>query len=461
MGFSFFKSPSSNNVTVPDKIEIPDTTIRADVSSLLNDIALGHYDSALALLRAKDLGTLTASVSQIKTVMQNMLEGNVDLSIRINESSNIGAKLNRISLDINGRAQGMAAALEELSTSSSSIQNSTQNVFASAQDMKNLVATSISTSHDLETAIGHINSVVGQTQARVDDLVKSTEEIKRILGIIAAISNQTKLLSLNATIEAARAGEAGKGFAVVAGEVKKLAEETANSAEEIHDKVTALSNVTTEINSLMTSVTNAVHTGNSRIEESTSCIRSIDQKSDNVLEQMQEVFAIIKDQHAAVSEISQSVSSIAVMTQDSVALIGDTLDAIDATESSITKNLAFFATCELDHRTLHLAKSDHVVWKRKLSNMAAGRLKINPDELADHKNCRLGKWYYSDASLPYRNLPAFREIEQAHIDVHKHGISAARKYNDHDLDGALGEIDIVETSSQAVLEKLRILHSGA
>lgn len=62
---------------------------------------------------------------------------------------------------------------------------------------------------------------------------------------------------------------------------------------------------------------------------------------------------------------------------------------------------------------------------------------------------------------PLPQSPAFREIEQAHIDVHKHGISAARKYNDHDLDGALGEIDIVETTSQVVLEKLRILHSGA
>jgi len=82
--------------------------------------------------------------------------------------------------------------------------------------------------------------VAATTNATVAKLGESSAEIGKVIKVITAIAQQTKLLALNATIEAARAGEAGKGFAVVANEVKELAKETATATDDISAKIDAI-----------------------------------------------------------------------------------------------------------------------------------------------------------------------------------------------------------------------------
>lgn len=457
--FSFLSSKSSPNR--PDKHHIAEDTLPKNpaptveqFARIVSLLAAGKFDQARKASEECGLPVILQDIQQLKDKFQRELSHGVDISIHVNESSNYGAKLNRISKDINHRSQGMAAAVEELSASASSILATSQNASARTDEMISNVAQGVHASRELQHANGEIESVVAQTGVKVEDLVSSTTEINRILKIITEISEKTKLLSLNATIEAARAGEAGKGFAVVANEVKSLAEQTSASADDIKDKVEALTTVTQEISDLMGSVSEAVGTGRQRIEENETAISSIKTNSEEVSSLMSEIMTILRDQEIAVTDISSNTNMIASMTHESVSLIDLTLGAMDKAETELVAMLSNYPDYELTHTTVCLAQSDHVIWKKRLSSMAAGRISLDSSALADHTKCRLGKWYYSDASRDYKNLPVFKDIEASHIAVHKHGIAAVEKYNRHDLDGALTEIDQVEIASVEVLDKL-------
>ena len=451
---SFFRPalPSTDN-TSPYPTYDPVNLIEK-ATEILALTADHKYDQALELAKSSGFSGMISSLERIKSTAQSDLESSVALSIDINEASISGAEMNRASIEINTRAQGMAAAVEEMSSTSASILHTVQNVNDRTAEMQQNVSVGRQASNELMSANAQIESAVTETEKRVVDLVASTNAIDKILTIISSISEKTKLLALNATIEAARAGEAGKGFAVVAGEVKTLANQTAESAEEISQKVRTLISVTQSISSMMQRVATAVEDGRTKLEATNVSMNEIGRNSSDISDQMAEVSTILQEQNTASREIAQGTSIIAAMTKDSVGHINHTLDAMDMAEKKLVEKITTFAPAELQSLTINLAKSDHVIWKKRLASMVAGRITLNPEELANHQTCRLGKWYYSDKAEAYRSNPSFREIEAYHIDVHKHGIEAARKYKNNDLAGALHEIEQVGKASTHVLEHL-------
>lgn len=457
--FKFFSKPSAPITQTISGLANNQTDLLGHVHEILALAADQKYDQALALAESENLQSVLLSLEKIKANAQSDLERSVGLSININEASIAGAEMNRSAVEINTRAQGMAAAVEEMSSTSASILQTANNVNNRTTEMQQNVSSGRRASDELIDANTKIEAAVSETEKRVADLVTSTNAIDKILTIISSISEKTKLLALNATIEAARAGEAGKGFAVVAGEVKTLANQTAESAEEISQKVKTLVAVTGSISSMMQQVSVAVDEGKLKLEATNTSMSEIERNSAEISSQMSEVSTILRDQDSASREIAQGVSVIAEMTKESVKHIEHTLTAMDAAEKNLVEKITTFATAELRDLTITLAKSDHVIWKKRLAGMVAGRITLNPDELANHQTCRLGKWYYSDKADTYRSNPAFHELERHHIEVHKHGIEAARRYNHHDLAGALQEIGQVSKASLHVLAYLDKLRS--
>jgi len=237
-----------------------------------------------------------------------------------------------------------------------------------------------------------------QSSASVDELKNVTAGINNFVNIIKGISDQTNLLALNAAIEAARAGEQGRGFAVVADEVRTLAQRSAEASNEISSLI------------------------------------------DKVNQQMVDVIAGI-----------EAVGQKSSMINDSTSAIADTADKI----VSLSQKMYGVITQSSADAFLQTVKIDHVVWKFDVYRVMLGISDKTQQDFADHTMCRLGQWYYQgEGAQRYSQHSAFKQIEQPHAAVHRHGIKAMQAHADGDLDSAVQELEKMERASFEVVDKL-------
>jgi methyl-accepting chemotaxis protein len=113
-------------------------------------------------------------------------------------------------------------------------------VAAGSDRLQSAITEITRSAQDATGIVGEAVAHAGRATATITELGESSARIGEVARVITAIAEQTNLLALNATIEAARAGEQGKGFAVVAGEVKELANQTAQATEDIGQRLAAI-----------------------------------------------------------------------------------------------------------------------------------------------------------------------------------------------------------------------------
>src|SRR5258707_15247959 len=150
-------------------------------------------------------------------------------------------------------AQSLSTKAKETTWKSTTVaaaaEQTTANVQTVAAAAEELSTSGLEISRQIAHSASIAQSAVAQadrTNAMVEGLLKATQKIGEVMGLIQNIAAQTNLLALNATIEAARAGVAGQGFAVVASEVKALSTQTAKATAEIADQIQATRDATRE-----------------------------------------------------------------------------------------------------------------------------------------------------------------------------------------------------------------------
>jgi methyl-accepting chemotaxis protein len=169
--------------------------------------------------------------------------------------------------------------------------------------------------HSAADEIGHIADSVQGSAKVIRELESYSAEISSIVAVIKEIADQTNLLALNAAIEAARAGEQGRGFAVVADEVRKLAERTANSTQQITGMIDKVQSGARRAVEEMEASVKRVSDGVELAHQAGNSISSIQTASERVMHAVEDFNHALKEQGIAAREIAQNVERVAQMTE--------------------------------------------------------------------------------------------------------------------------------------------------
>ncbi|TDL85971.1 methyl-accepting chemotaxis protein [Vibrio vulnificus] len=200
-----------------------------------------------------------------------------------------------------------------------SVASNTSKVAEVSSNMRGQAESGESSVNEMLEQMKSINLSVDRADKGVTSLVLSATQIKEISTLITDISGQTNLLALNAAIEAARAGEHGKGFAVVAEEVRKLADQTSQSANNIHKLVSTIQNESNETVNNIQIVRDNVDSGIKLSEETVTNFEEILILIEQVTSQIQEVAAATQFIKNGFEELQQTIEIIAEGSQETLA----------------------------------------------------------------------------------------------------------------------------------------------
>lgn len=241
----------------------------------------------------------------------------------------------------------IAAAMEQLTVSINLISDSANRAQTISGDSELLMNETSGVVSEAVNRIAKIATVVDQASQTVRTVGQESENVSKIVLVIKEVADQTNLLALNAAIEAARAGEQGRGFAVVADEVRKLAERTTQSTQEI---TTMISSMQSSARDAVTCIEDAVANVNEgviltkRVGESVSQLGASSHEVKGVII---DVSSALREQNAASNEIARNVEQIAQTGERNSGAVGAVAKA--ATElqqlaNSLTDSARHFTT---------------------------------------------------------------------------------------------------------------------
>lgn len=218
-------------------------------------------------------------------------------------------------------AASMSAAVEEMAVSIAQVADNAHNVSNRAAEAGHEAETGGQEVHAVSEDVRKVAEAVNQTSLVIQALGDESKRITAIVDTIRDIADQTNLLALNAAIEAARAGEQGRGFAVVADEVRKLAERTTLSTEEIGGMVQAIGQRVGEAVQRMDASISQVSRSVAQSEKAYDAIAKVRQSTECMIGEVNEIYLALQEQRAASTTISQSVEKIANMAEQNNAAV--------------------------------------------------------------------------------------------------------------------------------------------
>ncbi|WP_175239690.1 methyl-accepting chemotaxis protein, partial [Achromobacter deleyi] len=267
------------------------------VSDSFDRIAGGDLTTRVEVHSTNEIGALMAAVKR----MQESLTRTVSAVRRGVDEINVGSReISAGNTDLSSRTEEQAASLEETAASMEQLASTVKQNADNARQANQLAA---SASDVAERGGSAVAEVVNTMQG----ISASSRKISEIVSVIDGIAFQTNILALNAAVEAARAGEQGKGFAVVAGEVRSLAQRSAQAAK--------------EIKGLIEDSVTKVGAGSQQVERAGATMQEIVASVKRVTDIMGEISAASEEQSSGIDQVNRAVSQMDEVTQQNAALV--------------------------------------------------------------------------------------------------------------------------------------------
>jgi len=246
---------------------------------------------------------------------------------------------------------------------------------------------------------------------------------------------------------------------VVAGEVKELSRQTRQVTDNISEKSQAIEHTVNSAVSSIETISETVQRASSALAISGDAMKVIGGNMQMVDERVGDITHAAEDQSLASAEIAGGVATTAQEADALKHLAQESLDMTDALGNQVREDLADFATLKISDAVIELAKSDHMLWKKRLIDMILDRGEIHDEEVTDHHQCRLGKWYDTAGQEHYGHAPGFTQLATPHAEVHKLARSAVVKFNSGDRAGAVNDVEAIGPLSDEVVRLLSSLET--
>ena len=291
------------------------------LSNSLAEIAEGEGDLTrrLKVERQDEIGTTSAIFNAFMDKLQSVV-GDVKTSaekvmVTAKQLAASSQELTRNSANQSEATAAMAAAIEEITVSIANVADNSSNAHEMASAAGSLSNEGATAVHGAVSEMNKISASVGDSRQLILELEEKSDQISHIVKVIKEIADQTNLLALNAAIEAARAGEQGRGFAVVADEVRKLAERTTSSTQEIGKMIEAIQQSTRSSVRGMELSSGQVQEGVRMAALSGDSMTRIETSTGKVQDAVNEISSALREQSSTANQLAREVERIAQMTE--------------------------------------------------------------------------------------------------------------------------------------------------
>jgi methyl-accepting chemotaxis protein len=287
-------------------------------------IAGGDLSLSVSVEGRDEIAELKRALSAMQQRLRELVRGIRQSADSIQTASTEVAVGNA---DLSSRTEQAASNLQETASSMEQLTGTVKHTADSARTANQLAASAA-------TVAQRGGNVVSQVVSTMEEINQSSRKIADIIGTIDGIAFQTNILALNAAVEAARAGEQGRGFAVVAGEVRSLAQRSAEAAK--------------EIKSLIGSSVEKVDAGSRLVGDAGATMQEIMASVQRVSDTIGEITAASSEQSEGIGQVNIAVTQLDQMTQQNAALVEQSASAAESLKGQAGKLTGLVATFKVD-----------------------------------------------------------------------------------------------------------------